>query len=200
MPKVFQVYARTLCGPKTLDDVELNFFDWIEHMAPEFVYLLGVWQTGEEGLKSAIIHMKDHGKHIAEQDVCSSPFAICAYEVDHSLGGNEALERFRNKLKLLGVKLILDFVPNHVAKDHPWVLQHPEWIIQATNEQKAKEKQNYFTVKPPGSSNEIILAFGKDPWFDGWRDTAQLNYFEKELQIFFQGRNDQNFEENIQAV
>ena len=28
------------------------------------------------------------------------------------------------------MKLLLDFVPNHVAPDHPWVTEHPEYFVR----------------------------------------------------------------------
>ena len=43
------------------------------------------------------------------------------YEVDEHLGGREGLAHARKELANRGLRLILDFVPNHVAPDHPWV-------------------------------------------------------------------------------
>src|SRR5262249_15480558 len=79
-----------------------------------------------------------------------------------------------------GLKLLLDFVPNHTAPDHPWVTEHPEYYVRGTEEDIQRQPQNYTRVKVrPGKaspSGSLILAHGRDPYFDGWRDTLQLNY------------------------
>jgi hypothetical protein len=69
---------------------------------------------------------------------------------------------------------MLDFVPNHIAPDHEWVLSHPEFLITGTEEDIAQEPQNWVRVQLPYGS--CILAFGRDPRFAGWCDTLQLNY------------------------
>ena len=51
----------------------------------------------------------------------SSGFAITAYTVRDEIGGDAALAQFREQLAQRDIKLMLDFVPNHTAPDHPWV-------------------------------------------------------------------------------
>jgi glycosidase len=58
--------------------------------------------------------------------ICGSGFAITAYTVSDVLGGEKALAQFREKLARRDIKLLLDFVPNHTAPDHPWVKTHPD--------------------------------------------------------------------------
>ncbi|MFI1996371.1 alpha-amylase [Actinoplanes sp. NPDC020271] len=55
-----------------------------------------------------------------------------------------------------GVKLFLDYVPNHVAPDHPAVTEHPEWFVRAA---------------------DGTIANGRDPYFPPWPDVLQLNAF-----------------------
>ena len=38
----------------------------------------------------------------------------------------------RAELNARGLRLLLDFVPNHVAIDHPWALQHPGYFIRGS--------------------------------------------------------------------
>jgi hypothetical protein len=77
------------------------------------------------------------------------------------------------------MRLMLDFVPNHTAPDHPWVQEHPEFYIHGDDEALAREPRNYARVKT--SSGAAVFAFGRDPHFDGWPDTFQLNYAEPRL-------------------
>jgi hypothetical protein len=78
------------------------------------------------------------------------------------------------------MRLLLDFVPNHTAPDHPWARQHPEFYVHGTQEQLEREPLNY--TRAATKSGPAVLAFGRDPYFAGWPDTLQLNYAEPGLQ------------------
>src|SRR5262249_13742535 len=84
------------------------------------------------------------------------------------------LARLRERLRKRDLKLMLDFVPNHTALDHSWVEDHPEYYIAGTEQDLAQAPQNYTCVKR--QRGELILAYGRDPYFAGWPDTLQLNY------------------------
>ena len=95
-------------------------------------------------------------------------------------GGDAALARLRGRLARRGLRLVLDFVPNHMAPDHPWVNEHPDFFVSGTEEQLAAQPRNYCRVDT--SQGPRVLAFGRDPYFDGWPDTLQLNYGNPALQ------------------
>jgi glycosidase len=69
---------------------------------------------------------------------------------------------------------MLDFVPNHMALDHPWVENHPEYFVAGTEDLLAREPQNYVRVKR--GKGDKVFAHGRDPFFPGWPDTLQLDY------------------------
>ncbi len=48
-----------------------------------------------------------------------SPYSVYDYRVDEALGGDEGLMAFRHRMRERGLRLMLDFVPNHLAIDHP---------------------------------------------------------------------------------
>src|SRR4029077_3315959 len=111
---------------------------------------------------------------LTEDDICGSGFAITAYTVNESLGGERALAQFRERLAQRGIRLMLDFVPNHTAPDHPWVRTHPDYYIEGSAEAVAAAPQNYLRVETDRGAK--MLAYGRDPNFPGWPDTLQLNY------------------------
>ncbi len=57
---------------------------------------------------------------LRDEDVIGSPYCVREYVVDERFGGRTALAAAREALAARGVGLILDYVPNHVAPDHPW--------------------------------------------------------------------------------
>src|SRR5437016_4576350 len=156
----------------TLDDLARRGFDWI--------WLLSVWQTGtasravSRGTPAWQAEFRTALPDLTEEDICGSGFAISAYEVDEALGGKAALTAFRTRLKKRGLRLMLDFVPNHTALDHPWVEDHPEYYVAGTEIELARAPQNYTWVKR--ARGDLLLAHGRDPYFSGWPDTLQLDY------------------------
>ena len=92
-----------------------------------------------------------------------------------SLGGDAALARLRERLRQRGLRLMLDFVPNHMALDHPWVEDHPEYLHRAARSSTWPARRRT-TPGSSASSGDLLLAHGRDPYFPGWPDTLQLNY------------------------
>ena len=178
--------SRDLSGPATLDDIPDSHLDRIAESGFDWVWFLGVWQTGAAGQKISLenpewLHeYQELLPDFSTKDVCGSCFAIQSYVVHADFGGNAALERLRRRLHNRGLRLLLDFVPNHTSPDHPWVQQHPEYYVAGTDEQLQREPQNYTRVAMPGGPR--VLAYGRDPYFSGWPDTLQLNYANPALQ------------------
>ncbi len=72
------------------------------------------------------------------------------------------------------LRLLVDFIPNHVALDHPWVDAHPEFLIAGDEDDLRREPKNYVALQT--ARGRRIFAHGRDPNFSGWNDTLQLNY------------------------
>jgi glycosidase len=147
-------------------------FDWI--------WLLSVWRTGSvaQGISRANPEWRHEFQEtlpdLREEDIAGSGFAVTGYTVHPSLGGDAALARIRQRLRDRGLRLMLDFVPNHTAPDHPWVQEHIEYFIAGTETDLAQAPHNYTRLNPP--QGDKVLALGRDPYFAGWPDTLQLDY------------------------
>jgi hypothetical protein len=189
-PLLYQANTRVMLHERgvdlgthaTLDDIPDAVLDNIAAgKGFDWIWLLGIWQTGARGrqISRASPALLDHYRHalpdLREEEICGSPFAIRAYDVNEDFGGDGALVRLRERLGRRDLKLLLDFVPNHTALDHPWVARHPEYYVHGTEDDLAREPQNYVRVAT-GGDRTLILAHGRDPYFDGWTDTLQLNY------------------------
>jgi glycosidase len=198
-PSLYQVNTRVslrelsqkLGRPAKLDDYPDSMLDRLAEAGFQWVWLLGVWQTGPAGLRISrgqpewVAEFKETLPDFKFEDVSGSCFAIADYAVHYQFGGNSALDRIRQRIHDRGMRLLLDFVPNHTALDHPWANSHPEYYIAGTDEQLQRAPQNYVRLKTKNSSR--ILAYGKDPYFPGWPDTLQLNYAEPSLQDAMRG-------------
>ena len=82
---------------------------------------MGVWQRSPVGREISL----ETYPELRTEDVIGSPYCVRDYVVDERFGGPEALAHARAELARRGLKLILDYVPNHVAPDHPWVAERP---------------------------------------------------------------------------
>lgn len=160
----------------TLDQVPPDEIERIARLGFHAVWLMGVWTTGSEPAEIASNHpelQKEYRAALPDYspaDVIGSPYAVSAYRVPPQLGGPEALAALRGKLARQGLRLMLDFAANHTARDHRWVREHPEFYIQGSADDLAREPHNYFKTL-----EGRIIAHGRDPYFPGWTDTAQLN-------------------------
>jgi hypothetical protein len=187
-PALYQVNTRVwlterskaLGRPATLDDIPDADLDGLAGMGFDWIWLLSVWRTGAAGQQASRENLgwrkefQETLPDLREEDIAGSGFAITGYTVHPSLGGDPALGRLRERLRTRGLRLMLDFVPNHTALDHPWVESHPEYYVPGTEVDLARAPQNYIWVKRRQGLR--LLAHGRDPYFPGWPDTLQLDY------------------------
>jgi glycosidase len=172
--------ARRRNRPATLDDITDAELDRLAATGFDWVWLLSVWQTGEasrivsRSIPALRTEFEETLPDLREEDIAGSGFAITGYTVARSLGGDAALARLRSRLRARGVRLMLDFVPNHVALDHPWIDSHPEYFIAGSEDDLHREPQNYTRLQT--AAGPRIVAHGRDPYFPGWTDTLQLDY------------------------
>ena len=173
-------HARSLGRPATLDDVTDGELDEFATMGFDWIWLLSVWHTG---VASRAVSRTDPDVRrdaeatlpdLRESDIAGSGFAITGYTVDPHLGGDDALARIRERLRVRGLRLMLDFVPNHTALDHPWVQDHEEYYVHGSELDLIDAPANYTWAKR--SRGDVLLAYGRDPYFPGWSDTLQLDY------------------------
>jgi len=164
----------------TLDDIADAELDRLAQMGFDWIWFLSVWQTGLAAQRVSRSNPEwRHEFHetlpdLLEEDIAGSGFAITGYTVHQSLGGDAALARLRAGLRKRGLRLLLDFVPNHMALDHPWVEDHPEYFIRGAASDLAQAPLNFARVKR--KKGDLVFAYGRDPYFPGWPDTLQLNY------------------------
>ena len=115
-----------------------------------------------QGVISKLTHIKSLGTNIIwlmpiyEQgsgNSVNSPYSVKNYEkISPEYGTLADLRALTDQAHALGMAVILDWVANHTAWDHPWISAHPEWYSQNANGQ---------IIIPPGTN---------------WNDVADLNF------------------------
>ncbi|MFI0089535.1 alpha-amylase [Streptomyces bobili] len=170
-------YGRRL----TLGEVPDEVWDQIALPGIDTVWLMGVWERSPAGLAIALrddtllASFRAALPGLTEADIAGSPYCVRNYVVDEALGGPDGLAVARARLAARGLRLILDFVPNHVAPDHPWLRTHPARLIQGTPEDLSRAPEAYL------ATDGRIYARGRDPYFPPWPDVVQLNAFSDDL-------------------
>jgi hypothetical protein len=185
--RVWQTERSPVLGrTASLDDLSDDELDRLVDRGFDWLWLLSVWQTGPAGRRVSRAHpgwrreFEARVPDVREEDIAGSGFAVTAYAVLSSLGGDAALARLHERLRQRGLRLMLDFIPNHTALDHPWVDAHPEYYVAASEADLARSPGDYTRVRRP--DGDRVLAHGRDPYFPGWPDTLQLDFAEPATQ------------------
>jgi hypothetical protein len=159
----------------TLADVPEEVWDDVARPGIDAVWLMGVWQRSPMGAQIARDHPGLRAAHqtalpgFTDDDVVGSAYCVRDYVVDRRLGGDDGLALARAALARRGVRLVLDLVPNHVAPDHRWAREHPEFFIQGTPADLEREPHAFLRI------GDRVLACGRDPYFPAWPDVLQLD-------------------------
>jgi glycosidase len=156
---IFELNSRLY--RKRFDELAAEHLDRLAALGFDWIWAMGVWHIGEAPRELARTFAPDFE---------GSPYAIAEYAVDPELGGDAAFDAFVERAHTAGLKVMVDFVPNHMAKDSPLLDVHPEYAIHSNPALRPEHENDYYD-HPKGR-----LAHGKDPYFPGWTDTVQLDY------------------------
>jgi hypothetical protein len=184
-PIIYEIHAwawlaglsRTVGRRITLANVPAEAWDAIASWGVDAVWLMGVWERSPAAARIARetpALQAEYRRALPDavpEDVVGSPYAVHRYVVDERLGGPKGLAAARKPLADRGMRLLLDFVPNHVAVDHPWVSEHSEYFVRGEAGDLGRAQQGFF------EASKGVIACGRDPFFPPWTDTAQLNAF-----------------------
>lgn len=157
--RIYEINARLrgnfdrIAGSELKELAALGF-DWI--------WPMGVWQIGEGARKIS---------RIISADFEGSPYAVESYQISRSLGGQTGFEALVDRAHAAGLKVMVDFVTNHTALDSPWIDEDPDYFIRSNASLRKQSTGEYF-LHPSGE----VIAYGRDPYFPPWHDTAQLDY------------------------
>ena len=137
---LYEMNVRQLTAEGTLRAAAAKL-GFLRDMGIDAVWLMPVYPIGVEGRKGSL------GSYYSVRDYCA---------VDPCLGTMEDFDAFVAEAHRLGMKVLLDWIANHTARDARWV-----------------------TEKPASWYERDASGAPAVPW--DWTDTAKLNYAEREV-------------------
>ncbi|MFW9969615.1 MAG: alpha-amylase family glycosyl hydrolase, partial [Candidatus Odinarchaeota archaeon] len=156
--------------PEQIFNQSFRFFD--------AVWLMGVWERSPASKRIALERsdLQEDFKRVLPDlrdiDVIGSPYAVYYYHIDNKIGGIDGLKEVREKLSEKNIRLVLDYVPNHVSIDSLWTFES-DLFIKGTLDDLISHPYEYFSI------GEKVFAYARDPNYPSWTDTIQINAFSK---------------------
>ena len=189
-------YARHIYRLDQVPDEEL---DEIASYGITGLWLIGLWQRSKAS--QTVKQMTGN------PDALASAYSLFAYDVAWEIGGQEAMDNLRGRAARCGIRMASDMVPNHMAIDSRWVIEHPDWFLSLPHQPfpngnfetanlSADERVGIYLEAGYYSKTDASVVFKRvDNWSgearyiyhgnDGtsipWNDTAQLNYLMPEV-------------------
>ena len=138
---LYEVFVRQFSPAGTFRGV-IDGLDRIESSGADVLWLMPIHPIGAKNRKGTL----------------GSPYAVRDYRaVNPAYGSAADFRALVQAVHARGMKLILDWVPNHTAPDHAWVRQHPDWYVR--NER-----------------GEPSVPRDENGKLTDWTDVAQLDY------------------------
>ena len=137
---LYEMNIRQLTPEGTLRAAEEKL-EFLRSMGIDAIWMMPIYPIGEEGRKGSL------GSYYSIQDYCA---------VNPEFGTMEDFDSFIDKAHSLGMKVLLDWVANHTARDAKWLKTKPA---------------DWYEREADGTA--------KVPW--DWTDTAKLNYDNRDV-------------------
>ena len=141
---IYQINVRQFSQAGTFEAVTQRLAD-IQSLGVSIIWLMPVHPIGEVHRKGAL----------------GSPYSVKDYlAINPEFGDEASFQSLVDRAHVLGLKVIIDWVPNHSAWDNPLVTDHPDWY--------AKDYKG---------------DFRPSPWWD-WSDIIEFDYSNPELRKY----------------
>ena len=182
-----------------LDQVPDEELDELSSYGITGLWLIGLWQRSKASQNIKQI--------TGNPDALASAYSLFSYDVAWEIGGQEAMDDLRRRAGARGIRMASDMVPNHMAIDSRWIVEHPDWFLSLphqpfpngnfdTTDLCDDERVSIYLEAGYYSKTDASVVFKRvDNWSgearfiyhgnDGtsipWNDTAQLNYLMPEV-------------------
>lgn len=171
-----------------LSDVPNDYWSSLVSLGFDYIWLMGIWNTNETTINKYCFEeglVKSYSKALKDwkpEDVIGSPYSIDSYELNPNICTVDELLKFKKYLNSLGMKLLLDFIPNHLSSESHLIYEQPEIFLQVEEKNYLNDPYTYFQ---PNIIEKKFFAHGRDPFFPAWQDTAQVNICSRTARNYF---------------
>ncbi len=182
-----------------LDQIPDEELDELASYGITGLWLIGLCQRSKASQKI---------KHITgNPDALASAYSLYSYDIAWEIGGAQALENLKSRAGARGIRMASDMVPNHMAIDSQWVIEHPDWFLSLPHQPFPHGSFNgpdlsddsrvgiflengYYSKTDASvvfrrhdrlSGEDRFIYHGNDGTSIPWNDTAQLDYLKPEV-------------------
>lgn len=189
-------YGRPI---RTLADIPDEVLDQLARWGVSALWLIGLWERSDASRRVK--------QYMGNPEAVASAYSLREYNIAADLGGNEAYENLRHRAAERGIRLASDMVPNHMGIDSQWVIDHPDWFLQAAHPPypaynfgggdlcedprvAIRIEDGYWTHNDAAvvfqrvdehTGDVRYIYHGNDGTSMPWNDTAQLNFMLPEV-------------------
>jgi glycosidase len=189
-------YSRSISKLDQIPDEELEL---LARRGFNALWLIGLWERSSASQKIKQIS--------GNPEAVSSAYSLYDYTLAQDLGGDEGYKNLQKRAWSKGIRLASDMVPNHTGIYSKWVIEHPDWFIQADNPVfpaynfsgpdlsednrvsiyiedgywNRTDAAVLFKRVDTYTGNTVYIYHGNDGTSMPWNDTAQLNYLIPEV-------------------
>ena len=143
---IYQVFVRDFSPSGDFRGVTQGL-DRIEAAGADVLWLMPIHPIGALNRKGTL----------------GSPYAARDYRgIEPTFGTAADFRALVEAVHARGMKLILDFVPDHTSPDHPWVREHPDWYVR-------------------DSTGAPMVPRNAEGQLTDWTDVVQLDYRNPEV-------------------
>ena len=159
--------AENGCG--TFNDIDETALNAIKDLGSTHIWLTGILKHASESI----------GTHPdITKGRAGSPYAVNDYHaVDPDLGTMEDFEQLVARIHDKGMKVIIDFIPNHLARQNKGFetcnFYYCEGLAFVSPRRICEQPYEEFPAKATGNN-----VFAPNPSINDWYDTVKLNYDE----------------------
>ncbi len=196
LDQLSRMYGREIATLAHIPDEEL---DRLARWGFTGLWLIGLWERSTASRKIK--------QFAGNPDAVASAYSLHDYTIAADLGGEEAYRDLRERAWQRGIRLASDMVPNHMGIDSRWVIEHPQWFLQADRppypnysytggdlcdqpDVEIRVEEGYWTRtdaavvferRDAGSGDTRYIYHGNDGTSMPWNDTAQLDFTNPEV-------------------
>jgi alpha-amylase len=160
---IYEVNTRQFSADGNFKAVE-DQLPRLKEMGVDIVWLMPIYPISQKNKKGTL----------------GSPYAVADYKaVNPEYGTLDEFKQLVNRAHALGLRVILDWIPNHTGWDHVWMKEHPDWYTRING--KMTTPIDPKTNKPTDWNDVADLDYSNPAMRKGMIEAMQ--YWVKECDI-----------------